>query len=373
MCIGLASSALREEAWRRFCSLTTEEQEKQDPGRSRVLGALVPSPRGGTSLRHQGERCLRRGARGAVGTSAGIGYIPVMAESALGSQVPYKRPPLAWVVHGPVQVDAPVDWSRWYVSDEDDMGESVEQLGTNRLLQDVGENLARERGWKVFIGSDQFFQWVEDHPQVQISPDFYVLDDPPDATRPFPKSWRTWLPGVRPPRFAVEVVSDDPQKDHEDAPARYSSLGTSELAIFDPKGERRRPKRGVITLYRRSPEGAFVETYAGAGPAWSKELDCWLVVTGHGEKRRLRLARDAKGKDLVPTTEELRAAADQRANTEAQRANTEMQRANSEAHGREAAERRADIEARAREQAERQVAELKAMLAPKGRGKKKRT
>jgi Uma2 family endonuclease len=237
-----------------------------------------------------------------------------------------------------VEVDAPVDWSRWYVSEEDDMGESGEQMSTNRLLQGIGENLARERGWNVFIGSDQFFQWVKAHPQVQVSPDFYLLDDPPDPAHPLPKSWQTWLPGIHPPRFAVEVVSDQPRTDHDDAPERYSSLGTSELVIFDPKGERRRPKRGVITLYRRSAEGAFVETYAGPGPAWSKELDCWLVVTGRGEKRRLRLARDARGDDLVPTTEELRAAAD----------------------------RRADL-------AERQVAKLKAQLARKeGEGRRKR-
>jgi hypothetical protein len=69
-----------------------------------------------------------------------------MAESAVRLTAPRKRPPLAWVVFGPVEVDAPVDWSRWYVSDEDDVGESGEQLTTNRLLQDVGEQWARERG-----------------------------------------------------------------------------------------------------------------------------------------------------------------------------------------------------------------------------------
>lgn len=95
-----------------------------------------------------------------------------------------------------LDVDAPVDWSR-YVSDEEDAGQTCEQGETNRLLLEVARKLACERGWNVHVGSNQFFQWNEDHLSVQISPDVYILDDSPPP--PLPSKWQTWKPGVQAP------------------------------------------------------------------------------------------------------------------------------------------------------------------------------
>jgi hypothetical protein len=124
-------------------------------------------------------------------------------------------------------------WAAWYLTDEDDVGESTEQGIIVRLLLAALAELARERGWaRSLVAGDQFFAWVEAHPLVRVSPDVYVLDDPPPP--PYPAMWQTWRPGHAPPRFAVEVVSDDWKKDYRDAPRKYDQLGARELVIFDP-------------------------------------------------------------------------------------------------------------------------------------------
>ena len=156
----------------------------------------------------------------------------------------------------------------------------MEQSFIIRVLLSCIEELARERGWaRTLVGSDQFFAWVEKEPLVRVSPDVYLLDDPPET---YPSSWQVWLPGHKPPRFAVEVVSaESARKDYFEAPLKYAQLGARELVIFDPEiaqgvvgGEDRR----AITVYRREEDGGFVRVYGGDGPAWSSELEAWVVV-----------------------------------------------------------------------------------------------
>jgi Uma2 family endonuclease len=216
------------------------------------------------------------------------------------------RTPRGWVVRdpSPQDVGATVDWSRWYVTDEDDMGESPEQNLILRLLLQCMEEWGRERAWKnVFIGMDAFFAWMPSEPLVRVSPDLYLLDDPPPP--PLPRSWQTWRPGVKPPRFAVEVVSLDVTKDYEDAPERYAALGCGELVIFDPGASQSRSRtRAPVTVYRRDADGPLTKVYQGQGPAFSKELDAYLVVVDEGGRQRLRIARDDHGKDLVPSATE---------------------------------------------------------------------
>lgn len=225
-----------------------------------------------------------------------------------------KRKPLALVVNDPAPGErtAKVDWSSWYVTDEDDKGESVEQFSILWLLLSSLGRLAAERGWKnVMWAGDSFFGWVKDEPLVRVSPDAYLLDDPPG--RPYPKSWQTWLPGHRPPRWAVEVVSEDWKKDYEGNPAKYAQLGTRELVIFDPEAplEGASKVRVPLQVYRRGEDGAFVRTYRGDGPAWCEEIDAALVVQRDGGAVTLRIARDPDGKDIVPTAEEAHAAAEE--------------------------------------------------------------
>ncbi len=196
-------------------------------------------------------------------------------------------------------------WAAWYLRDEDDVGEGTEQGITVRTLLAALTELARERGWaRTLVAGDQFFAWVESEPLVRISPDVYLLDDPPAP--PYPAMWRTWLAGQAAPRFAVEVVSDDWAKDYVHAPRKYDQLGTRELVVFDPEAVfTPRGRRVPLQLFRRDAEGALVRVPLGDGPAYSAELDAWLVIQRAVGGARLRIARDAAGTDLVATAEEL--------------------------------------------------------------------
>jgi Uma2 family endonuclease len=223
------------------------------------------------------------------------------------------RRPWAFVVRDPApeDIDAYVDRSAWYLTDEEDMGESVEQTQIIRTVRSSLDELAESRGWtNVFWSSDNFFAWIRDEPMVRVSPDVYLLDDPPPS--PHPKMWQTWLPGHKPPRWALEVVSDDWNKGYDEAPLKYAQLGARELVIFDPEtaaSPERRGARVALQVYRRDADGAFLRIYAGDGPAPSQELDAFLVVKREGGAVRLRIALDAAGKEVVPTAEEAKRAA----------------------------------------------------------------
>lgn len=219
----------------------------------------------------------------------------------------------------PEDIDSYVDWSAWYLTDEEDMGESVEQTQIIRTVRSSLDELAESRGWtNVFWSSDNFFAWIRDEPMVRVSPDVYLLDDPPPP--PHPKMWQTWLLGHKPPRWALEVVSDDWKKDYNEAPLKYAQLGAREFVIFDPEAAasaERRGERVALQVYRREADGVFLRIYAGDGPAPSQELDAFLVVTREGGAVRLRIALDAAGKEVVPTAEEAKRAAETRARSEA--------------------------------------------------------
>jgi Uma2 family endonuclease len=214
----------------------------------------------------------------------------------------------------PEEMVADVDWSRWYL-DEDDMVESFEQGAIIRTLLSCLSELARQRGWqRVLFGADNYIAWVREEPRVRVSPDVYMMDDPPEP--PMPAGWQTWLPGHHSPRWAVEIVSSDWKKDYEEGPAKYAQLGCRELVLFDPdvaRGAAKNKSRVPLTVYQRAADGLFVKVYSGAGPARSKEIDAWLQIRCEGGVARLRLSADEAGRALVPTEGE-------RADAEARRA-----------------------------------------------------
>lgn len=276
------------------------------------------------------------------------------------------RRPWAFVVRDPTPDDAgaAINWSSWYLTDEEDMGEGVEQNEIIRRLLSTLAELADERGWiDVFWASDSFFAWVRSEPLVRVSPDVYLMDGPPPEPRP--RMWQTWLPGHRPPRWAVEIVSEDWRKDYEDAPLKYAQLGARELIIFDPdaaRGLERRSSRVPLTLYRRSADGAFVRIYEGPGPVWSEEIGAALVAKPEGAVVHLAIARDVEGHDLVPTSEEAKRAAEARAKVAKARAETAEARAETAEARAETAEARLDAEAKARRDAEERMAALESEL-----------
>jgi Uma2 family endonuclease len=154
----------------------------------------------------------------------------------------------------------------------------------------------------VFIGTDQFFAWVPDQPLIRVSPDVYLLNDPPQI---LPDSWQTWLPGHNPPCLAFEIVSKGNwRKDYQDIQQKYAQLGVEELVIFDPiiaaNRNLKTKKRSALQLFRRTTDGSFRKIYAGNNSIYCQELGAWLVIV----EKFLRISRNQAGTNLVPTVEE---------------------------------------------------------------------
>jgi Uma2 family endonuclease len=167
-------------------------------------------------------------------------------------------------------------------------------------------------------------RWDETDARVGVDPDLCLIEPalPPEA-----RQLHTWEPGQLPPRLAFEIVSGSTAaKDYQDAPARYARLGTREVWIFDPLREGPSLTGGPFVLQGWRWDGEqMARVQAGSGPAWSEELEAWLVVTDEG--RRLRVAEDEAGAKLWLTEAEeqarLRREAEERAEA-AERALAEL-------------------------------------------------
>ena len=221
---------------------------------------------------------------------------------------------------------------------EETLGESRRHLENRTLLyQMLCDVLGREHS----VCSDQFVYWDRGSARANLSPDVFVcLGVPQDD----PKSWKVWERGE--PHIAVEVISDsdDRDRDWDEKLRRYLAIGIQELVRFDPEappGERLRVWDDL--------DGDLVERVVERDLTPSPLLNLWWTVgPADDQPVVLRLARDAEGKDLVPTRAEARRALDPRTDAEI------------EAHRAELAARRADVVARLA--AERRVAELEAEL-----------
>jgi len=218
-----------------------------------------------------------------------------------------------WVPDKMLRADGTVDWSPWYLTDEDDVGQSGEHSELIQVLHSSLRVLAKERDWStVFVGFDNFFAWVAGEPHVQVSPDIYLIDNVVPEHTPMPTRWESWRTEHPPPRFAVEFVSADWRKDYEINPDRYDSLGASELVLADRDAvisDLSNKGRYPFVVWRRgeSPAGRrLCKVYQGSGPVYCIELDAWLYFdTTVPSRPRARICRDAAGRDLVPTETEL--------------------------------------------------------------------
>ena len=172
------------------------------------------------------------------------------------------------------------------------------------------------------VGSEQLVYWSASDSKRCLAPDAFMRLDVPDA--PF-DSWKTWERGV--PELAVEIVSrsDSAEQDWKEKLASYHDLGVRELVRFDPDAE----VGGRLRAWDRS-EGDLVERAVTRERTPCATLGLWWVLTPVAPYPvGLRLARDAEGRELVPTFEE-----------------ASMALARREADGRAAAERRvAELEA----------------------------
>ncbi len=138
----------------------------------------------------------------------------------------------------PAFVAARIDWSSWYLSEEEDLGQSPEQgLILDVLYSSLRVHFRQQGRDERTIGKDNFFQWVRGEPKVQVSPDLYVLPVPPPS--PLPRCFRTFEPGHEAPLLAVEIVSTDWRKDYHDKPGEVCDARGRRAG--DLRSPRRRP------------------------------------------------------------------------------------------------------------------------------------
>ena len=264
------------------------------------------------------------------------------------------------------------------------MGQSGEQGQIIEVLRSSLLVFAEEQGWSsVLVASDNFFAWVDGEPHVQVSPDVYILDNPPAFDDPLPGRWETWRPEHRPPRFAVEIVSTKWKKDYDINPARYDHLGVGELVLADRdafvrglSGEKRTAnkkaakKRAPFLVYRRNEHDRLERVYRGNGPVHCAEIDAYLCFQHSSPGRpRVRISRDPKGVDIVPTEGEkialaqakVVAAKEAAAAAEKKVAAAEKKASNAEKKAADAQQKAADAEKTAAAQAE-ELAALRARL-----------
>ncbi len=234
---------------------------------------------------------------------------------------------------------------RWELRDEDNVPDSVLQDEDTRELVGVLEHRIATEHLDASVGSNLAVRWDPKHPAVGVDPDVYLVEP---ALSPDTTSLRLWEPGRKPLRLAIEIVSQSTaDTDYLDKPERYAANGTRELWIFDPLGfgpsvdAYGGPYR--LQVWRRVAKGRFKRIFAGDGPAYSRELAAWIVVTGDG--RRLRIADDRAGTRLWPTTAE----AERQAREAAEQARE------AERQARETAERAREAAEKAREAAEKEA------------------
>jgi Uma2 family endonuclease len=200
-------------------------------------------------------------------------------------------------------IDVPAAEDAW-VLPEEDMPESNPHRAAVDLLRLLLLAFVARTRRDALVAANLACRWNRDKPQIGVDPDVALIEPAPPGAAEL-SSLRTWEPGHVPPRFAVEVVSENnSSKDYEDAPAKYAVLGTRELVVFDPQrlGPTALGGPFILQVWRRSEDGtAMVRTYAGDGPARSEELGAWLVVTERGQ---LRFAEAASGERRWPTAEE---------------------------------------------------------------------
>jgi Uma2 family endonuclease len=248
---------------------------------------------------------------------------------------------------------------------EDDMGEGSLQRFISELLRMLIERWLESQGKATFVGADQYFYWEQYNPRECVAPDVYVL--PGVAPGTAMGAWKVWETGCV-PSFALEVVSQDVDKDYLASPARYERLGAEELVVFDPDYTLS-PTRYRFQVFRKSKRGLIRVEATNADRVKSKVLGCHLRAVGVGDNRRVRIGTGLNGETLFPTDAEAREQAEaDREQAEAAREQAEAaaqeQRAGRERAeaGREQAEAGREQAEAGREQAEATTRDLAAQL-----------
>jgi Uma2 family endonuclease len=235
---------------------------------------------------------------------------------------------------------------------KDDMGDPTLQTLISVMLMALLKRWLVVQGKPTFVGMNQFFYWKQFDPSECVAPDIYVL--PGVSLSPRVGAWKIWETG-KVPTFALEVVSQDVDKDYLASPPKYDRMGVTELVVFDPDYARD-PERVQWQVFRRVKSRGLVKVEATNGDrVRSRVLGCFLRVVGEGNHVRLRLGTGPAGETLLPTDEEALAQAE----AEREEAKAEREQAKAER----------DEERAARERLEAELVSLRAELASRGKRK----
>jgi hypothetical protein len=199
----------------------------------------------------------------------------------------------------------PVKALRFPASDPEwEMGEGKRH---GRLCDLVYHVLRHAVGDGHSVGKDNFLYFDASSPRRKCAPDAFVKLDVPDSLF---DSWRTWEHGA--PELAVEILSPSDTEEKltwDEKMERYHALGVRELASFNEDAEVGSRLRAWDRI-----EGDLVPRVVEneTTPCLTLGLH-WVIVpsrapSGEELPAALRLARDAAGKELVPTPEEARLA-----------------------------------------------------------------
>ncbi len=241
------------------------------------------------------------------------------------------------------------------------MGDPTLQTLISVLLLALLQRWLAAQRKPTFVGMNQFFYWKQFDPSECVAPDVYVLPGVPLSPRV--GAWKIWETH-RIPTFALEVVSQDVDKDYLTSPPKYDRMGVKELVVFDPDFARS-PQRIQWQVFRRVKGRGLVKVEAtNADRVRSRVLGCFLRAVGAGDEVRVRLGTGPNGDLLVPTDEEAR----RRAEAERAQANAERDEANAE---RDEANVERDEARAAQERAEAEVQKLRAELAKRSRSRAK--
>jgi Uma2 family endonuclease len=194
------------------------------------------------------------------------------------------------------------------------------------------------------IGADQFVYFDGSQPRRCLAPDGFVKLGQPDADF---DSWMVWERGA--PDVAFEVLSPSDTDETwtlEEKIDRYHELGVRELITFNVDAA----PGGRLRAWDRL-EGDFVERVVEGEktPCLTLGLEVTVgpvvVDEGISYPACIRLARDADGRDLVPTREEERLHAEEsRRRAEEERRHAEEERRRAEASAADANARVAELE-----------------------------
>ncbi|MEO1266998.1 MAG: Uma2 family endonuclease [Myxococcota bacterium] len=242
----------------------------------------------------------------------------------------------------PTHPDHEFDWTLWELTEEDDdVPESTDQTQGIRTLMSILEVWLEEKGWDhLYVGSDQFFAWMQKRPLVRLSPDVYIFEPPPGERR-F-KTLQMWEPDHNPPRIGIEFVStSNRSKDHRDSHLKYDQLGAQELVLFEPEAAHALGP-WPLKVYRRDSDGRWqqAEHPNDRAPIWLNTLEAWILMAWSADGPRLRLSRDAAGHDRIPTHQE-RAAQERQARLDAEQARLDAEQARLDAEVKHQQEREA--------------------------------